>query len=137
MEILESAASSSPSSTKDPPKRLTTKEKAEKKRKEDEEDAENDIFDASQQRYYCPPVNSHLIMEFEEKAYLVLVEKVYPLSVEVCVCFYEAWDNGDPLTTRFKLEEGTRAHARILARFMCRVVEPPVMHKAQSLLPQR
>ena len=119
VEILESAASSSSSITKDPPKRLTAKEKAEKKRKEDEEDAENDIFDASQQSYYCLPVNSHLIMEFEEKTYLVVVEKVYPLSVEVRVRFYEAWDNGDPLTTHFKFEEGTRAHARIPARFMC------------------
>ena len=43
--------------------------------------------------------------------------------------FYEAWDNGDPLTTRFKFEEGTIAHARIPAHFMCRVVEPPVMRK--------
>ena len=42
--------------------------------------------------------------------------------------FYEAWDNGDPLT-RFKFEEGIRAHARIPARFMCRVVEPLVMCK--------
>ena len=62
---------------------------------EDEEDAENDIVDASQQSYYCPPVNSHLIMEFEEKAYLVLVEKVYPLIVEIREHFYEAWDNGE------------------------------------------
>ena len=54
-------------------------------------------------------VGSYLIMEFEGKAYVVLVEKSYPL-------IYESWDNGDPLTIRFKFEDGTRAHARVPAR---------------------
>ena len=30
------------------------------------------------------------------------------------------------LTTRFKFEDGTRAHARIPARYMCRVIDEPV-----------
>ena len=57
---------------------------------------------------------------------MVVVEKRYPLSVEVRVRFYESWDNGDPLTTRFKFEDGTRAHARVPARYMCRVIDEPV-----------
>ena len=57
---------------------------------------------------------------------MVLVEKRYPLSVEVRVRFYESWDNGDPLTTRFKFEDGTRAHARVPARYMLRVIAEPV-----------
>ena len=65
-------------------------------------------------------------MEFEGKAYVVLVEKRYPLSVEVRVRFYESWDNGDPLTTRFKFEDGTRAHARVPARYMCIVIAEPM-----------
>ena len=84
------------------------------------------MFDQTQQKYYLPQVGSYLIMEFELKAYVVLVEKRYPLSVEVWVRFYESWDNGDPLTTRFKFEDGTRAHARVPARYMCRVIEEPV-----------
>ena len=58
--------------------------------------------------------------------YVVLVEKRYPFSVEVRVRFYESWDNGDPLTTRFKFEDGTRAHARVPARYMLRVIDEPV-----------
>ena len=46
--------------------------------------------------------------------------------MEVRVRFYESWDNGDPLTTRFKFEDGTRAHARIPARYMCKVIAEPV-----------
>ena len=57
---------------------------------------------------------------------MVLVEKCCPLSVKVRVRFYESWDNGDPLTTRFKFEDGTRAHARVPARYMCRVIAEPV-----------
>ena len=68
-------------------------------------------------------------MEFKGKAYVVVVEKRYPLSVEVRVRFYESWDNGDPLTTRFKFEVGTRAHARIPARYMCKVIDEPVRQK--------
>ena len=30
------------------------------------------------------------------------------------------------LTTRFKFEDGTRAHARVPARYMCRVIDEPV-----------
>ena len=56
----------------------------------------------------------------------MLVEKRYPLSAEVRVRFYECWDNGDPLTTRFKFEDGTRAHARVPARYMLRVIAEPV-----------
>ena len=66
-------------------------------------------------------------MEFEGKAYVVLVEKSYPLSVEVRVRFYESWDNGGPLTIRFKFEDGTRAHAHVPARYMLRVIAEPVM----------
>ena len=66
-------------------------------------------------------------MEFEGKAYVVLVEKRYPLSVEVRVRFYESWDNGDPLITRFKFEDGTRAHVSgVPARYMLRVIAEPV-----------
>ena len=71
-------------------------------------------------------MGSYLIIEFEGKAYVVVVEKCYPLIVEVRVRFYESWDNGDPLTTRYKFEDGTRAHARIPARYMCRVIVEPV-----------
>ena len=55
-----------------------------------------------------------------------LFEKRYPLSVEVWVRFYESWDNGDPLTTRFKFEDGTRAHAHVPARYLLRVIVEPV-----------
>ena len=65
-------------------------------------------------------------MEFEGKAYVVVVEKCYLLSVEVRVRFYESWDNGDPLTTRYKFEDGTRAHAHIPARYMFKVIDEPV-----------
>ena len=30
------------------------------------------------------------------------------------------------LLTRFKFEDGTRAHARVPARYMCRVIDEPV-----------
>ena len=46
--------------------------------------------------------------------------------MEVRVRFYESWDNGDPLTIRFKFEDGTRAHARVPARYMLRVIAEPV-----------
>ena len=107
-------------------KRLSAKEKKALKKKKDEEDAEKDVFDQTQQNYHLPDVSSYLIMEFEGKAYVVLVEKRYPLSVEVRVRFYESWDNGDPLTTRFKFEDGTRAHARVPARYMLRAIDEPV-----------
>ena len=58
--------------------------------------------------------------------YVVLVEKRYTLSAEVRVRFYESWDNGDPLTTRFKFEYGTRAHASVPARYMLRVIAEPI-----------
>ena len=104
-------------------KRLSAKEKKALKKKKD---AEKDVFDQTQQKHYLPDVGSYLIMEFEGKAYVVLVEKSYPLSVGVRVRFYESWDNGDPLTTRFKFEDGTRAHARVPARYMLRVIDEPV-----------
>ena len=107
-------------------KRLSAKDKKALKKKKDEEDAEKDVFDETQQKYYLPQLGSYLIMEFEGKAYVVVVEKCYPLSVEVRVRFYESWDNGDPLTTRFKFEDGTRAHARIPARYMCKGIAEPV-----------
>ena len=103
-------------------KPLSAKEKKALKKKKDQEEAEKDEFDQTQQKYYLPQLGSYLIVEFEGKAYVVLVEKRYPLSVEVRVRFYESWDNGDPLTTRFKFEEGTRAHARVPARYMLRVI---------------
>ena len=96
----ETTTESRTESTKE--KRLSAKEKQALKRKKDEEDAEKDVFDPTQQKYYLPQVGSYLIMEFEGKAYVVVVEKRYPLSVEVRVRFFESWDNGDPLTTRFK-----------------------------------
>ena len=58
---------------------------------------------------------------------MVLVEKRYPLSAEVRVRFYESWENGDPLTTIFKFEDGTRVHARASARYMCRVIAEPYL----------
>ena len=84
------------------------------------------MFDQTLQKYYLPQVGSYLIMEFKGKAYVVLVEKSYPLSVEVRVRFYESWDNGDPLTIRFKFEDGTRAHACVPARYMLMVIAEPV-----------
>ena len=107
-------------------KRLSAKEKKALKKKQDEEDTEKDVFDETQQKYYLPQLGSYLFTEFEGKAYVVVVEKRYPLSVEVRVRFYESWDNGDPLTTRFKFEDGTRANARIPARYMCKVIAEPV-----------
>ena len=56
-------------------KRLSAKEKKALKKKKAEEDAEKDVFDQTQQKYYLPQVGSYLIMEFEGKAYVVLVEK--------------------------------------------------------------
>ena len=123
----ETTTESTTESTKE--KRLSAKEKKALKKKKDEEDAEKDVFDQTQQKYYLPQMGSYLIMEFEGKAYVVLVDKRYPLSVEVRIRFYESWDNGDPLTTRFKFEDGTRAHARVPARYMLRVIAEPVRQK--------
>ena len=120
----ETTTETTTESTKE--KRLSAKEKKALKKKKDEEDPEKDVFNEIQQKYYLPQVVSYLIMEFEGKAYVVVVEKRYPLGVEVRVRFYESWDNGDPLTTRFKFEDGTRAHARVPARYMCRVIAEPV-----------
>ena len=121
MERLnDSGSSESTESTTEKP--LSAKEKKALKKKKDQEETEKDVFDQTQQKYYLPDVGSYLIIEFEGKAYVVLVEKSYPLSVEVRVRFYESWDNGDPLTTRFKFEDGTRAHARVPARYMLRVI---------------
>ena len=106
----ETTTESTTESTKE--KRLSAKEKKALKKKKDEED--------------LPQVGSYLIMEFEGKGYVVLVEKHYPLSVEVWVKFYESWDNGNPLTTRFKFEDGTMAHACVPARYMCMVIDEPV-----------
>ena len=115
-----STTESTTESTKE--KCLSAKEKKALKKKKEEEEAEKDVFDQTQQKYYLPQVGSYLIMEFEGKAYVVVVEKRYSLSVEVRVRFYESWDNGDSLTTKFKFEDGTRAHARVPARHMCRVI---------------
>ena len=123
LERLDDSGSSETTTESAQEKRLSAKEKKALKKKKDEEDAEKDVFDQTQQKYYLPQVGIYLIMEFEGKAYVVLVEKRYPLSVEVRVRFYESWDNGDPLTTRFKFEDGTRAHARVPARYMCRVID--------------
>ena len=121
----ESITESTTESTKEKP--LSAKEKKALKKKKDQEEAEKDVFDQTQQKYYLPDMGSYLIMEFEGKAYVVLVEKCYPLSVEVRVGFYESWDNVDPLTTQFKFEDGTRAHARVPARYMLRVIAEPVL----------
>ena len=88
----ETTTESTTESTKE--ERLSAKEKKALKKKKDEEDAEKDVFDQTQQKYYLPQVGSYLIMEFEGKAYVVLVEKRYPLSVEVRVRFYESWIMG-------------------------------------------
>ena len=117
----ETTTESTTESTKEKP--LSAKEKKALKKKKD---AEKDMFDQTQQKYYLPQVGSYLIMEFEGKAYVVLVEKRYPLSVEVRVRFYESWDNGDPLTTRFKFEDGTRAHACVPARYVSSIIDEPV-----------
>ena len=126
LERLDDSGSSESTTESTKEKRLSAKEKKALKKKKDEEDAEKDVFDQTQQKYYLPQVGSYLIMEFEGKAYVVLVEKRYPLSVEVRVRFYKTWDNGDPLTTRFKFEDGTRAHAHVPARYVCTVIDEPV-----------
>ena len=126
LERLNDSGSSESTTESTTEKPLSAKEKKALKKKKDQEEAEKDVFDQTQQIYHLPGVGSYLIMEFEGKAYLVLVEKRYPLSVEVRVRFYESWDNGDPITTRFKFEDGTRAHARVPARYMLRVIAEPV-----------
>ena len=125
LERLDDSGSSESTTESTTEKPLSAKEKKALKKKKDQEEAEKDVFDQTQQKYYLPDVG-YLIMEFEGKAYVVLVEKRYPLSVEVRVRFYESWDNGDPLTTRFKFEDGTRAHARVPARYILRVIAEPV-----------
>ena len=99
LERLDNSGSSESTTESTTEKPLSTKEKKALKKKKDQEEAEEDVFDQTQQKYYLPDVGSYLIMEFEGKAYVVLFEKRYPLSVEVRVRFSESWDNGDPLTT--------------------------------------
>ena len=73
LERLDDSGSSETTTESTTEKPLSAKEKKALKKKKDQEEAENDVFDQTQQKYYLPDVGSYLIMEFEGKAYVVLV----------------------------------------------------------------
>lgn len=88
---------------------------------------QEDTFDETQQDYWVPPVGEYLLMDyhFERKHYVVRVLDRWPNSGEITVRFFTAWTKGDPLKTVFRECEGEEGTARLPARFIKKLLDPP------------